>query len=452
MKLGYDLSLKQKQKLVMTNQLIQSINILQFNSMELGDYINEELEKNPLLEREENPAATESSDINWLEFVRNAGTSYESTSTYDEDDDDETRRIENVKCTHESLKEMLVSQLHMLDLSDEDYYVGEFIIDFIDERGYLCISPEEISQITGIVITQTIKVLNLIRRFEPSGIGGMDLKECLKIQLINANYKDELLFRVLDEHLEDLAYSRDQKIMKDVDISGEKLVQYREILKTLDPKPGMKYSNEEPDYVVPDIFVELVNDEVKVHMNDYYVPQLKINNYYVKILENNDDAKATEFIKNSLNSASFVINSILQRRNTIQSIAEELFKRQKEFLKYGDSHIKPMNLKEIASNLGIHESTVSRAIKNKYAVTPKGIYSLKFFFTTGMASDSGEDVSVRKIKEVIKEHIARENKKKPLSDQNLADILADEGYRISRRTVTKYRESLHIMSTRERKG
>ncbi len=449
MKLGFDLSLKQKQKLIMTNQLIQGINILQYNTIELGEYINQEMEKNPLLEKEEASADGGEGEVNWLEFVKNTNKTHEHSQPYS--DDEEKNVIENVKCMEESLKEILISQLHILNLSEEDYGVGEFIIDFIDERGYLSAEPEEMAQMIKVPVTKVIKLVNFIRRFEPSGVGGRNLRECLKIQLINMNHFDDMLFHIIDEHLEDIGYNRDQKLMKELDLDKEDISYYRELLKSLDPKPGLKYCEEEPDYVIPDIFVEVIDDKVSVTMNDYYVPRLKINSYYQSLLQKGGDEKTTEFIKSGLNSASFVINSILQRKETVKNIAQLLFEKQVDFLKSGEGYIKPMTLKEIAEVLDIHESTVSRAIKNKYAVTPRGIYSLKHFFTTGLASQEGEDVSAVKIKDIIKDLISKENKKKPYSDQNITDILKEKGYTISRRTVAKYRENLNILSTRERK-
>jgi RNA polymerase sigma-54 factor len=449
MKLGFDLSLKQKQKLIMTNQLIQGINILQYNTIELGEYINQEMEKNPLLEKEEASADGGEGEVNWLEFVKNTNKTHEHSQPYS--DDEEKNVIENVKCMEESLKEILISQLHILNLSEEDYGVGEFIIDFIDERGYLSAEPEEMAQMIKVPVTKVIKLVNFIRRFEPSGVGGRNLRECLKIQLINMNHFDDMLFHIIDEHLEDIGYNRDQKLMKELDLDKEDISYYRELLKSLDPKPGLKYCEEEPDYVIPDIFVEVIDDKVSVTMNDYYVPRLKINSYYQSLLQKGGDEKTTEFIKSGLNSASFVINSILQRKETVKNIAQLLFEKQVDFLKSGEGYIKPMTLKEIAEVLDIHESTVSRAIKNKYAVTPRGIYSLKHFFTTGLASQEGEDVSAVKIKDIIKDLISKENKKKPYSNQNITDILKEKGYTISRRTVAKYRENLNILSTRERK-
>jgi len=449
MKLGFDLSLKQKQKLIMTNQLIQGINILQYNTIELGEYINQEMEKNPLLEKEEASADGGEGEVNWLEFVKNTNKTHEHSQPYS--DDEEKNVIENVKCMEESLKEILIGQLHVLNLSEEDYGVGEFIIDFIDERGYLSAEPEEMAQMINVPVTKVIKLVNFIRRFEPSGVGGRNLRECLKIQLINMNHFDDMLFHIIDEHLEDIGYNRDQKLMKELDLDKEDISYYRELLKSLDPKPGLKYCEEEPDYVIPDIFVEVIGDKVSVTMNDYYVPRLKINSYYQSLLQKGGDEKTTEFIKSGLNSASFVINSILQRKETVKNIAQLLFEKQIDFLKSGEGYIKPMTLKEIAEVLDIHESTVSRAVKNKYAVTSRGIYSLKHFFTTGLASQEGENVSAVKIKDIIKDLISKENKKKPYSDQNITDILKEKGYTISRRTVAKYRENLNILSTRERK-
>lgn len=447
MKQGLNLNLKQNQNLVMNHQLIQSINILQYNINELSDYINMELEKNPLLEKEEFKAKKDN-EIDWEKFVKNISQPKLQDFSDNMDDEDNSYLF---LCVKESLKDILISQLHLLDLSINEIHIGEVIIDFIDERGYLSLSPEEIGRSLNIDEVKILGIVEKIRSFEPSGVAGRNLKECLTIQLKNMEVKDEDLYDLIEKHLDDLAYHKDQKIIKEMKINEKLLEKYRSIIQSLDPKPGFKYSVEEADYIVPEIFVDLINDKVIIEINETYVPTLKINEYYVKLLKRDLNEKTKEFIKSRLNAASFIVNSIIQRRETIRNISRIIFDRQKEFLEKGDIALKPLTLKEVAQLINVHESTVSRVIKNKHVVTSRGIYPLKHFFSTGIHNTCGKDVSVIIVREKIKELIKNENKKNPLSDQKITSVLKEKGYEISRRTVAKYRDQLLIPSTRERK-
>ncbi|MFZ7134541.1 MAG: RNA polymerase factor sigma-54 [Eubacteriales bacterium] len=447
MKLGIDLNVKQKQNLVINEQLIQSINILQYNINELTDYINMELVKNPLLEKDE-IKTKKNDEIDWEKYVNNFSQPKLQDLSDNVDDDNNSYLFAYVK---ESLKDVLTNQLHLLDLSIEERYIGEIIIDFIDERGYLSQSPEKIGINLNIDEVKILEILEKIRCFEPSGVGGENLKECLAIQLKNMGIDNANLYELIQNYLEDLAYHRDQRIITEMKLNKKLLEEYRMIIQSLDPKPGLKYCVEKPDYVIPDIFIDLINDKIIVEINETYIPSLKINEYYVELLKRDPEEKTKEFIKSKLNAASFVVNSILQRRETIRNISRIIFDRQKEFIKNGDTALNPLTLKEVAQMIDVHESTVSRAIKNKYVATPRGIYALKHFFSVGLYNTYGDDVSVIKVKEKIKELIKNENKKIPLSDQNITNMLKENGYEISRRTVAKYRDQLFIPSTRERR-
>ncbi|HCX64850.1 MAG TPA: RNA polymerase sigma-54 factor [Eubacteriaceae bacterium] len=449
MKLGLDLNVKQKQTLVISNQLIQGINILQYNVLELSDYLNQELEKNPLLEKDESSNELKDNEIDWAEFMKNQS----ATKVVDpvEYDPEQEERKTQIPCVEESLKDVLVTQLHVLDLTIQERLVGEVIIDFIDEKGYLTATTKEIAEVLNIAENEVERILARIQRFEPSGVGGEDVRQCLSIQLRNLEVKDEELYDLIENHLEELAYHKDRKIQKATGLDQELIEEYRDIIQSLDPKPGLKYCGRDVEYVLPEVFVEYKDGKVKIELNEGYVPSLKINEYYVKLLQTDLDEKTKEFIKSRLNAASFIVNSILQRRDTIRKICEMIFTRQTDFLLHGDSALKPLTLKEVADQVDVHESTVSRAVKNKYAVTPQGIYPLKHFFATALHSAGGEDVSAIKVREKIREMIDTEDKKKPLSDQKITDVLKEQGYEISRRTVAKYRDQLQIPSTRERK-
>ncbi|MBF7097225.1 RNA polymerase factor sigma-54 [Alkalibacter mobilis] len=447
MKMNFDLSMRQKQKQVLTTKIIQTINLLQYNTMELQKYIDMQMEENPLLEIDESYEPNEENEINWVEFIKNTYTYRDENEFTDE----EKEHPENFIATEQTLKEVLIEQLHVRKLSEQERILGEFIIDFIDDNGYLSLSSEEFSQVVDAEPEMIEKLTDLIKTFEPKGVGARNLAECLKIQVEDQIKNDPKIIRLLDEHLEDMAYNRDRKILKDLDISAEKLEEYKCIIKSLNPRPGLEYGSEEPRYIIPDVFVELEGDEIKIKLNRYQVPRLRINNYYKNLITKSDDAKTVEFVKTRLDSAGHLIKGLLQRESSIERISKLLFQKQIDFLKNGEAHMKPVTMKEIADELEVHESTVSRTIKNKYVLCEMGVYPLKHFFTSKIATEDGEDVSSSKIKEKIKDYIASEDKQKPLSDQKIADKLKEEGYEISRRTVAKYREESGIMSTRERR-
>lgn len=457
MKLGYNLTLEQTQKLIMTPELRQAIQLLQFNSLELNEYIKKEIEENPVLEMEENfnelgklEELPEEKDIDWKEFIEK----YDDISYRPQiDKNHEEHNYESLATYSLSLKDYLIDQLNFINLGDFQYEVGKYIIQSLSPNGYLDYSTDEIASQLKIDTKEVEDVLKIIQSFEPIGVGARDLKECLLIQIRKEKDIDPLVNKIVTDHLEDLAYNRMPKISKELEIDISKIQEACDYIKTLEPKPGRGFGDENTDgvkFIIPDATIELVDGDFVIKINDITGPRLNINNYYKKLIQNNPDKEATAFLTERLNSAIWMIKSIEQRRQTIYKVVESILKHQIGFFKFGKKALLPLTLKEVAEDIDMHESTISRATNGKYVQTPRGLYELKYFFTTGLPGLGG-DLSSTSIKATIKDIIGKENPKKPYSDQNISNILKDRGISISRRTVAKYRDELDIPSSSMRK-
>ncbi len=488
-----ELSLIQKQKLVLTPQLYQAINILQLNLVELKNLIDEELVNNPLLEaKQETDSITEKANQDentltqteqpnerreendfddWLSYIKEK----EYRPLPDRPLAEKENRYENFIYYKESLQDYLLVQLGATVSSDIDYKIGEYLIGNIDDDGYLTIGPDDVSLDLNIKRNKIEKILSLIQSFEPSGVGARSLKECLLLQAKYLNINDIRIEKIIKNHLNNLARKSYLKIAKDLQISVSEVQSLADVIKkSFDPKPGRGVGNlKEVKYILPDLIImRKTGGGYRVILNDIYLPQVRINTQYKKILEtgNNispyDEGKlikkritsdhktkdAKKYIEEKLNSAKWLIKGIEQRKRTIYRIVETLIEYQKDFLDKGILFIKPLTLREVADRLGIHESTVSRAIHNKIVQTPRGLLKMKFLFSKGVDKKSGDTVSTDKVKKLIKEYINNENCLKPWSDQKLADLLYEKGgVNISRRTVAKYREILKIPSSNLRK-
>lgn len=340
-------------------------------------------------------------------------------------------------------------------MAETDYNksICNYIIENIDSRGYLDISSETIAEELKIKKESVDNAINIIQSLEPVGIGARDLKECLKIQIDRKGIGDVCLYRIIDEYLELLAENKFNIIAKELNIDVKKAQEYGDIIRLLQPKPSSGFfTGEEVKYIVPDAYIKKIDKEYYIVMNDELGPKLTINGIYKEILKNDSDKEAVEYVKEKLNSALFLIKSIEHRKSTIYRVLEKIIELQREFFDFGKEHLKPMTLREIADSLEMHESTVSRAIRDKYIYTERGTIKIKDLFTTGISSSgSGEDVSTNIIKNSIKELIENEDRKAPLSDQGICDILNKKGMNISRRTVAKYREEMGIKSSKGRK-
>ena len=464
MRLGYDLTIEQTQKLVMTPELIQAIQILQFNTQELESYVQEQILTNPVLEQNtpEIPSEevkTSGNDLpeegfDWKEFIRNSR--YDDISYggwHDRDDDEKGNGYENYVTSEVTLPEHLMFQFQFVAGSKGCRRVGKYIIESLDENGYMTSTVEEISRATGAPEDKILEALDLIHGFEPSGVGAKDLRECLIIQLINRDELTDEMRKVIEEHLEDIADNRLGAVAKDMGLSVQEIQDMADVIRALEPKPGRQFaSQQETKYVIPDVIVERIDDEYVVSINENSTPHLSVSSYYSRLLHQADtDKQLADYLSDRVNSAIWLIKSIEQRKQTIYNVVSAVVKYQKDFLDYGSKYLKTLTLKDIAEEVGIHESTVSRSINGKYLQCPRGVYEIKYFFSAGVSDSRGEGISSKSIKEFIKELVDKENPKKPLSDQTMVQMLGNKGISISRRTVAKYRDELGILSSSKRR-
>ncbi|WP_185966896.1 RNA polymerase factor sigma-54 [Clostridium sp. HBUAS56017] len=455
--MDYSYNLAQEQKLALTQEMQLSIKILQMSANELREYINEEYEENPVLDIKDDFISSEnkkSTDldkydykemIKYLEFDNYGAQSY---GNYEE----EVSPF-NFISQKKSLKEYLHEQVMEIEGNEFKKEIADYIIESLDNRGYLEIGINEISEELNLDSKLVEEALKLVQSLEPYGIGARNLKECLNNQLKYLGYNDEKLYVMVDKFLEELADNKFKNIALALDISPREAQRYGDIIKKLEPKPSRGfYTGEEVKYVLPDAEIRKIQDEFLVIMNDKLVPSLSISNTYKEIVNSDKESDATAYVKERLDKALFIIKSIEQRRSTLYKVLKKIVENQEDYFKYGINYIKPMTLKYISEEIGMHESTISRAIKDKYILTAFGTVKIRSLFTTGMTSTKGEDdVAVFRIKNSIKELINGEDKTKPFSDQYICDYLNDKNINISRRTVAKYREELQIKSSSKRK-
>ena len=454
MKIGYELTIEQTQKLSMTPELIQAIQILQYNNQELNEYIDKELLENPILESEYHKESDTDIDIDSLrdqliqaDVIVEAYTQWESHSTGDE------YSYENFVAFNYTLTEFLIEQLHFSSLKGQDAEIGRYIIENIDDNGYLSMSLEEICSVLDVDLDSCERVLDLIHTFEPSGVGARDLNECLIIQLASlGELTDEIEF-IISNRLKDLADNKYALISKEVGISLTEVQEIADLIKTLEPKPGRGFDSDNSiKYIIPDIYVEETNGEYVVSANDGSTPSLHISSYYNSLTEEaKSDKELSNYLNNRFNSAMWLMKSIEQRKKTIYNVASAIVQFQNDFFAKGDKFLKPLTLKQIAETVGVHESTVSRAINGKYMQCPRGVFELKYFFTGGILNDDGSGVSSNSIKSMIKEFVDAEDDKKPLSDSKISELLHEKGIDISRRTVAKYRDDIGILPSSKRR-
>ena len=473
MKLGYDLTIEQTQKLVMTPELIQAIKILQFNIQELDVYVQDQLLTNPVLESEPDHDApardADADDIpeevrepkreepDWEEYIRG---SYEEgrdgqwdRQWIERQDDAEGDFFERYVDNDLTLPEHLLFQFQFAAVSEEKQRIGEYIIEALDENGYLTSSVEEIGKSLQVPVEEVGEVLKIIQGLDPVGVGARDLRECLLIQLQSLGLLTEEFRAVVTDHLEDLASNRLIQIAKSLGISVEEVQRMGDVIRTLEPKPGRQFSaGEETKYIIPDIIVERTEDGYSITVNDSSTPHLRVSSYYRNLLHQaGSDDQLSSYLSERVNSALWLIRSINQRKQTIYNVAEAIVRHQRAFFDNGSKYLKTLTLREIGDDLGIHESTVSRSINGKYLQCSHGVFELRHFFSAGVKAGSGEGVSSNSVKEFIKEIVDGEDPKKPFSDQAMVAKLAEKGFEISRRTVAKYRDELNIPSSSRRK-
>ncbi|WP_243141269.1 RNA polymerase factor sigma-54 [Alkaliphilus pronyensis] len=454
--MGFSLQLEQTQKLVMTPQLQQAIKILQLTSFELDQFIQTQLETNPFLDVNEEPQQEteknqdyQKKEVDWKEYVDDYDKNYEYSGHHYNADNE--FNYENFISDKASLQDYLLNQLHFTFLNQSHRAIGEYLINSLDENGYLTLPVLEVAEKFKANIETIEGILSIIQTFEPPGIGARDLKECLIIQLKFLGISCGKVYEIIDKHLEDIAANRYPIVAKKLDISVEEVQSICDFIRTLEPKPGRNFSSLNNNYIVPDAVVKKINNDYYIVVNDNNSPRLIIREDYRRLLANNDNNETVKFINDKLNAATWLIKSIEQRRQTIYKVIEVIIDKQRAFFDNGKKHLKPMTLKEVADIIEVHESTVSRATSGKYIETPVGTFELKYFFSSGIEGSDGEGVSSESIKSFIKDIVEKENPKKPLSDSKIADILTAKGMPISRRTVAKYRDDLLIPASSKRK-
>jgi RNA polymerase sigma-54 factor len=467
MELKHTLQLTQKPTLIMTQRLQQALKLLQVPTLELQQILKLELLQNPLLEEvddleetqevsgpedeantaEEPEPIDNEEQLEWAEYYPEG---YDASPGRP---DNSAELPERVPVTIPTLHEHLESQLRLSTDDPELTEIGEFLIGSIDDRGFLTITSEDVATLLGKSIERIEEAVKVVQSFEPAGIGARDLRECLLIQLDRKEMGDSLAARMVRDHFDSLKDRKFAEIAKKMHVSITQVQAAGDIIAKLNPKPGFLISQEEPRYVVPDLVVDKVEDKYVVFLNDRHVPRLRINPSYRDMLRGDRSRKdkTREYIIGKLNSAKWLIQTIEQRRKTMVKVMKSIVDSQEEFFERGIAFLKPLTLQQVANQIGMHESTVSRVTNNKYVQTPRGVFELKFFFSSKLQTDAGDEMSAKSAKDVISVLIEEEDRSDPLSDQKIADILRDRGLRIARRTVAKYREQLKLLPARYRK-
>lgn len=452
MQMDFKLNISQKQKLILTQIMKQSINILQMSAYELREYIKKEFEENPILEAEFNLIESRE-NIDNTQSAKYLNDRYDEGYNYKYNNEDEVS-VFNFISDKKSLKDYLHEQLGEVKSDIKIKKIVSYMIESLDSRGYLENTLEEICNDLGVNKEVGKNALKILQSLEPCGIGARNLKECLLIQLKNKGILDEIIKEIILKYLEYIADCKYNYIAKELKITPKKVQAYGDIIKTLEPKPARGYyTGEEIKFIIPDAYIVKIRGEYSVIMNKDIIPNITINNLYKQEILNGKNKREVEYVKEKVNDAINLINNVEQRNTTILKLLECIVKKQKEYFENGQEYLKPMTLRELADEMRMHESTVSRAIKDKYILTSRGTVKIKDLFCNGIVSCgiNVDDVSTNTIKNKIKKLVKLENKSKPLSDQAICDLLNKEDIVISRRTVAKYREELGIKSSAKRK-
>jgi RNA polymerase sigma-54 factor len=472
MEMRMNLNLKMSQKLVMTPMLQQAIKLLPLARMELAQLIRQEIIENPVLEElleEENENDQENSQEEKEPNEDLTSDNEQSSDSQDQEIDwdsyfqgniDQGMSVESyterpsIESTHKkeaNLADHLMWQLDLSVDSDLDKFIGSCIIGNIQNDGYLCANLKEIAEISQTDEENVLRVLKIIQGFEPAGVAARSLKECLMIQTRTLSDKNPYVEILIENYLERLEDRFLPKVASELKIDLEEVLDALKTIRNLCPKPGLLFSSERVDYVVPDLVVVQTEKGYDVVLNDDGVPSLRISPYYHNLLKTTKEGQTKEYLEDKYRSALWLIKSIDQRRQTIYKVGKSIVKLQKNFLDDGLSYLEPMVLKDVAKDIEMHESTVSRITTNKYIDTPQGVFELKFFFHSGIKSYMGSAMSSIRVKNMIKEIINEENQSSPLTDDQMVEALMRKNAKIARRTITKYRKELNIPPASKRK-
>lgn len=435
------MELKQRLELrkLLVPQLSQSLNILALPYLEMKHLVAKELESNPLLEEVTVDRLPPAKKL--------AERPFRSTNTSAKDDKDLDFRMAQIT-KPVTLQEILLRQLGMFTDTDEEFRIGEEIIGNIDENGYLVEGPEQIAAELQVTLSDVDRVLKIIQQFDPPGVAARSIPECMRIQLELAKENDPLLLKIIELHLEDVAKKNYTHISKSLKVSSEVVDSLIKKIHALDPKPGRNYSAEETQQILPDIILDYKADEIEIHINNEDIPDLRINDTYKDMYKNKELDQATkDFLSEKIRIATDLLRAISRRQTTLRRIVEVVATIQQDAIKEDLSCVRPLTFAQVAKEINMHESTVCRAVMNKYVRTPHGVVAMKHFFPSGIVHHNGEVVSSSRIKKRICELIEAEEKKHPLSDQDIVRALIQENIEVSRRTVAKYREELKILSS-----
>jgi RNA polymerase sigma-54 factor len=475
MAISQKLHTKLVQKLILTPSLQQAIKLLPMSTLELADLLNQEMVENPLLEEvpteELQPAEQQQPE------KQEAQPAVEKPDTWDDADYDyffgdylddgyrsrtpsevkELPPIENTLSSAASLADHLLWQLSLQTEDESVKEIGRAIIGNLDDDGYLVASVEEIAQMGEWPVADVEKALQHVQTFDPIGVAARDLQECLWLQIRHLGLEGEPSEKIVTEHLRLLQNHQVPEIARKLGMPIEELKTHIEIIRNLDPKPGSRYNPSQSQYVIPDVYVVKVEDQYVAMLNEEGLPQLRISPVYRRLLDKSGQAGTEEagetraYVKDKFRSALWLIKSVDQRQKTIHKVATSIINFQREFLDQGIEYLRPLVLRDVANDIGMHESTVSRVVNNKYMHTPQGVFEMKYFFHSGISSSYGESVSSVTIKQRIRKIIENEDPRKPLSDSKIVSILQKEGLMLARRTIAKYREELKIPTSNQRK-
>jgi RNA polymerase sigma-54 factor len=477
-------NLKLSQQLIMTPQLQQAIKLLQLSRLELVDTINQEMEENPLLEEAapdddqeiganqdtEEMTVTDREEIrinerteeltgegdgreefDWASYLEDYGP---LGVTYDRPDGDATS-WDNMLAALPSLTDHMMWQLKLSRFTEREMRLGEQIIGNLDQNGYLVATVAEIAEQEKVEIAEVEAILKKVQEFDPPGIAARDLKECLMIQAQLLGISSPLMATIIQDHMKDLELKNYNHIARKLKVPLPEVLHAVQLIGQMDPKPGRIYSEEKVQPIVPDVYVFKSGDDYKIVLNDDGLPRLRISNFYREIMVGHsgktNEETGKKYIREKVQSATWLIKSIQQRQKTIYKVAESIVRQQKDFFDKGMICLKPLVLRDIADDVEMHESTISRVVTNKYMQTPRGIYELKYFFSSGINKVGGDTIASKSVKEDIRKIISEENAKKPLSDSDIVELLDKAGITIARRTVAKYREMIGILPSSRRK-
>jgi RNA polymerase sigma-54 factor len=460
------LLLKTTQKLVMTATLQQAIKLLPLSRLELIQKVQQEILENPFLEEvatqetsdtdlanaelpQETSQDAEEFEVDWEAYLQDFSSSPDYVPTISK----EVPSLEATLKSETSLAEHLLWQLSLTVHDELEKQIGTYLIGNIDDDGYLQCQTEEVAKGFEVEGEQICAVLEVIQSFDPPGVGARDLQESLLIQLHHLDMDDSLAGKIVQHYLSQLDERYFQKIAKSFGATLNEVIAAVGLIRTLDPKPGSRFNSPRVEYIVPDVVIIKVDDDYQVVLNEDGMPSLRINALYQNVLRQNDGMQSDtrEYLEEKFRSAIWLMKSVEQRRQTLLRVTKSLCKFQREFLDKGLAYLKPLVLKDVADDIGMHESTVSRVTTNKYVYTPQGVFELKFFFHSGLESLDGDAMSSVSVKDIIRKAVAAEDSRKPLTDQQLMIILEAKGVKIARRTIAKYRHELHIAPASRRR-